>query len=198
MNGALTIGTLDGANVEIREAVGADELLPVRPDASTRSTHAARQRLPAARPATSATRSCARAIDLIAERPLLARRPIAVPPAGRPPRSTTTSTCCLPTIAAYVDRQADVDRAFRDQARWTRMSILQHGARRQVLLGSRDPRVLHSHLGRAASPGAGRLTLTPRRSRPPRRPPTSPGRCGRPRPRAPPRAAGRGSRHARR
>ena len=59
MNGALTIGTLDGANVEIREAVGHENFFLFGLTADE-VDGAAAQRLQPAQLSTSRTRTCAK------------------------------------------------------------------------------------------------------------------------------------------
>ena len=83
MNGALTIGTLDGANVEIREEVGAenfflfgltaDEVERIKRDGYRPSDY------------IDGNAELRAVLDLIARRHVLARRHRGVPPAGRQP-----------------------------------------------------------------------------------------------------------------
>ncbi|MGB3669606.1 MAG: glycogen/starch/alpha-glucan phosphorylase [Phormidesmis sp.] len=121
MNGALTIGTLDGANVEIREAVGAENffLFGLRADEVAKlkyegyNAHAYYQ---------DNTR-LKDAIDLIASghfsqgdtalfRPLLDKLLYDDP------------FMLLADYQSYVDAQTAVGRAYQDQSRWLEMSIL--------------------------------------------------------------------------
>jgi starch phosphorylase len=121
MNGALTIGTLDGANVEIREAVGAgnfflfgltaDEVVARR--AAGYSPGSVYESHPALR----------EALDMIAggyfsagDRDLF--RPLV------DTLLTHDEYMLLADYQAYVECQQRVDDAYRDAAGWTRMSIL--------------------------------------------------------------------------
>ncbi|HEX4419425.1 MAG TPA: glycogen/starch/alpha-glucan phosphorylase [Kofleriaceae bacterium] len=122
LNGALTIGTLDGANVEIRDAVGADEFflfgLTADEVAARRATY---------RPAEELSHPDAgelvRVLDLIAsgelspgDRTLYA--PLVDDLLHRDPFFV------LADFRAYADCQRRVEALWRTPAAWTRSSIL--------------------------------------------------------------------------
>jgi starch phosphorylase len=121
MNGALTIGTLDGANIEIREEVGAENFFLFGLTAEEVVALKARGYRP--RDHYEANPRLRRVIDLIAE--------------GRFSRGDRELFCpvvehlldyddymLLADFQTYVDAQEEVARAYADAEHWTRMSIL--------------------------------------------------------------------------
>jgi starch phosphorylase len=121
MNGALTIGTLDGANVEIREAVGPENFFLFGLNAGdverVRADGYHPYDLYLANPELRET------IDLISDgafsngdrelfRPLVDAL------------LTRDDYLLLADYQAYVDCQQNVGDAFHERSRWTRMSIL--------------------------------------------------------------------------
>jgi starch phosphorylase len=121
LNGALTIGTLDGANIEIRDAVGPDNFFLFGLSAE----EVARQRRDgyAPRRAYEADAELRETLDLIAsgffsdgDRELF--RPLV--------QSLLTSDnyMLLADYRSYVDCQDRVSKTYRDARQWTRMSIL--------------------------------------------------------------------------
>jgi starch phosphorylase len=121
MNGALTIGTLDGANVEIRDEVGADNFFLF--GLTAEQVHATLSR--GYRPWDIYARDpeLRAAIDLIGSG-LFSRgdrglfRPLIDNLLGVDPYLV------LADYAAYMACQEQVSLAYRDATRWTRMSIL--------------------------------------------------------------------------
>jgi starch phosphorylase len=121
MNGALTIGTLDGANVEIREAVGADNFFLFGLTAAEVEAEKAAGYRPRAIYDTNL--ELREAIDLIGagefsngDRDLF--RPLVESLLDR------DEYLLLADYQAYVDCQQRVGEAYLDQQHWTRMSIL--------------------------------------------------------------------------
>ena len=121
MNGALTIGTLDGANVEIRDAVGAENFFLFGLTADQVDERKARGYTP--RSLYESSDELREAIDQIGDgffsngdrelfRPLVESL------------LTRDDYMLLADYQAYVDCQQRVSDAYRDEDRWTRMSIL--------------------------------------------------------------------------
>ncbi|WP_094559064.1 glycogen/starch/alpha-glucan phosphorylase [Synechococcus sp. 8F6] len=147
MNGALTIGTLDGANVEIREQVGADNFFLFGKTAEEIS---------------SLHNSGYRPWELIGSMPELAEilrlveqghfsngdgdlfRPLLQNLTGRDPFFV------LADFNAYLQAQADVDRAWADRGRWNRMSLL-NSARSGFFSSDRSIRDYAERIWRAES-----------------------------------------------
>ncbi|MCG6870435.1 MAG: glycogen/starch/alpha-glucan phosphorylase [Gammaproteobacteria bacterium] len=121
MNGALTIGTLDGANVEIREAVGEENFFLFGLTAEeVRQRQAERYHPWSFYDQNPELRSVIDLINsgLFSHGDTELFRPITDNLLHDDPFMV------LADYASYVERQGDVDQAWRDPALWNRMSIL--------------------------------------------------------------------------
>jgi starch phosphorylase len=121
LNGALTIGTLDGANVEIREAVGGENfflfgLTAEEVEASRRAGYQPRYHYDRHPDLREALDQLGSGHFSRGDRGLFA--PIVESLLSYDP------WLVLADFAAYVEAQREVERAWRDTDRWTRMSIL--------------------------------------------------------------------------
>jgi starch phosphorylase len=121
MNGALTIGTLDGANVEIREEAGDENFFLF----GLTAPEVERVRREGYRPARHAEENAElrEALDLLASGRLTGGDPEVLRPVVES-LLTSDPFLVLADYAAYLAVQARVSEAWREEGRWTRMSIL--------------------------------------------------------------------------
>jgi starch phosphorylase len=121
LNGALTIGTLDGANVEIRQAVGPENFFLFGMTVDEVHERLARGYDP--REVVARDEELRDALDSLARGDFAAGdrelfRPLVDGLLGR------DEYLVLADFRSYVDCQARAGRAFRDRMAWTRMSVL--------------------------------------------------------------------------
>ena len=144
MNGALTIGTLDGANVEMRAAVGPENFFLFGLSADEVRARKAAGYEP--RRHYEAEEELRAALDAVAEgrysrgdrelfRPLVASL------------LESDDYLVLADFAAYVERQEQVAAAFADRARWDRASVL-NTARMGHFSSDRSIREYAAHIWR--------------------------------------------------
>jgi len=121
LNGAVTIGTMDGANIEIREEVGDDNIFIVGLTAAE---------VAALRPRYDpwqyyrANPELARVLDMIRDDAFSRGEPGLFRPIVDSLLAGGDRYFLLADYASYLAGQERVARSYRDQRVWTRMSIL--------------------------------------------------------------------------
>jgi starch phosphorylase len=122
LNGALTIGTLDGANVEIREEVGPENFFLFGLTASQVAEKKRNAYDP--RKIYRSNPRLREVLDLIAGNELCPSQPGAFSPLVHGLLDQGDPYLLLADFDAYVECQQRVSAAYGDQEAWTRMSIL--------------------------------------------------------------------------
>ena len=122
LNGALTIGTLDGANIEIADAVGEDNIFIfglTEPEVQERKARGY-----APRELYETDEEIRRALDAVASGEFSPEEPGRHRPIVSALLDGGDPYMVLADFRAYLDAQARVDAAYGDTAAWTRKSIL--------------------------------------------------------------------------
>ena len=121
LNGALTIGTMDGANIEMAEQIGADNMFIFGLDAKQ-----VQQRKTNYDPGSlyDGHRQLREVIDMIASGQLCPARPDVFEPLVESLLHRGDPFMVLADYDAYLEAQQRVDVAFRDPDAWSRTSIL--------------------------------------------------------------------------
>lgn len=122
LNGALTIGTLDGANVEIKDQVGPDNIFIFGLTAD--EVHNLKSRGYDPRNRYLTVPELRTAIDQIAQNHFSRQEPGVFQMLVHRLLDEGDPFLNLADFTAYVECQQRVSAAYRDQERWTRMSIL--------------------------------------------------------------------------
>ena len=124
LNGALTIGTDDGANIEIRQSVGDDNIFIFGLTAPTRCAALRADRLPAAAHLRRATRACRRCCDAIGGGAFSPHEPARYRGLVDALLWGGDHYLLLADYDAYVAAQARVDALYRDPQAWARAAML--------------------------------------------------------------------------
>ncbi len=122
LNGALTIGTLDGANVEIKEEVGDDNIFIFGLTVEEVAALWKKGYNPA--DYLNKDEELKAVVDWVGSNYFTTDEPPGVLTMLRDNLTYSDPFLCLPDFASYSEAQKRVDAAFRDKARWAKMAIL--------------------------------------------------------------------------